>query len=56
VRRVSDAAFIQQAVSLHVYSKPFDRCLVYSPAKKEYGEIQLRYTSEYGALCEGERL
>ncbi len=48
--------FNQRAVSLHIYSRPFDRCLVYSPGIKEYREIQLRYTSEYGALCEGERL
>ena len=48
--------FKQRAVSLHVYSKPFDRCLVYSLVENECREIPLHYTSEYGELCEGERL
>jgi cysteine dioxygenase len=45
--------FGQRAVSLHVYSRPFDRCLVYSLETNEYREVALRYTSEYGRLCEG---
>jgi len=48
--------FEERAVSLHIYSRPFDRCLVYSPAKAEYSEVQTSYTSEYGKLREGERL
>lgn len=48
--------FNQRAVSLHIYSKPFNRCLVYTPGKGEYREVQLGYTSEYGKLCDGERL
>ena len=48
--------FDQRAVSLHIYSRPFDRCLVYSPRKADYGEIHLRYTSEFGKLCEGENI
>ena len=48
--------FNQRAVSLHIYSRPFDRCLVYSTETGEYREIPLHYTSEYGKLCEGERL
>ena len=48
--------FEQRAVSLHIYSRPYDRCLVYSPGKGEYGYVQLCYTSVYGSLCEGKRL
>jgi cysteine dioxygenase type I len=50
------AEFNQRAVSLHIYSRPFDRCLVYCIDTSEYREIPLHYTSEYGKLCEGERL
>ena len=46
----------QRSVSLHIYSRPFDRCLVYSLETSEYREIPLHYTSEYGKLCAGERL
>jgi cysteine dioxygenase len=38
----------QRAISLHVYSKPFDRCLVYSPEQGTCGEIELHYNTEYG--------
>lgn len=48
--------FARRAVSLHIYSKPYDRCLVYSLDKHAYGEVGLQYTSEYGSLCEGRRL
>ena len=40
--------FNQRAVSLHVYSRPFDTCVVYSAEQGTCGEIQLRYTTEYG--------
>lgn len=50
------AEFNQRAVSLHIYSRPFDRCLVYCLDTNEYREIPLHYTSEYGRLCEGEKL
>jgi cysteine dioxygenase len=40
--------FGQRAVSLHVYSHPYDRCLVYSPEQGKYGEIALTYTTVYG--------
>ena len=46
--------FRQRAVSLHVYSKPFDKCLVYSPARNHFYETQLCYHSEYGKLVNGE--
>lgn len=37
-----------RAVSLHIYSRPFDRCVVYSQQQGTCGEIQLHYTTEYG--------
>ncbi len=40
--------FNQRAVSLHVYSRPFDSCVVYSPEQRTCGEIKLHYTTEYG--------
>ncbi len=42
----------QRAVSLHVYSRPFDSCIVYSVERGSCGEIGLQYTSQYGRLCE----
>lgn len=50
------AEFNERAVSLHIYSRPFERCLVYSLETNQYREIPLHYTSEYGKLCEGETL
>jgi len=50
------AEFDQRAVSLHIYSRPFDRCRVYSLETDEYREIPLHYTTEYGKMCEGENL
>ncbi len=41
-------AFGERAVSLHVYSHPFDSCIVYSPEQHKCGEIKLHYTTEYG--------
>src|ERR1700688_5029154 len=40
--------FHQRAVSLHVYSRPFDTCVVYSAEQGTCGEIALHYTTEYG--------
>ena len=40
--------FSQRAVSLHVYSRPFDTCVVYSAEQGTCGEIQLHYTTQYG--------
>lgn len=44
------AEFQQRAVSLHVYSRPYDSCVVYSDELHECGEIKLSYTSEYGLV------
>jgi cysteine dioxygenase len=40
--------FNQRAVSLHVYSRPFDSCVVYSAEQGTCGEIALHYTTQYG--------
>ena len=40
--------FGQRAVSLHLYSRPFDSCVVYSVEQHSCGEIGLHYHSMYG--------
>lgn len=40
--------FHERAVSLHVYSRPFDSCDVYSEEQQSCGTIGLSYTSMYG--------
>jgi cysteine dioxygenase len=40
--------FNQRAVSLHIYSRPFDTCVVYSAEQGTCGEIRLHYTTQYG--------
>ena len=47
-RVVNPRAFNQRAVSLHVYSRPFDTCVVYSPEQGTCGEIELHFNTEYG--------
>lgn len=49
------AEFGQRAVSLHIYSKPFDTCEVYSLETGSYDDVPLYYASEYGKLCAGEQ-
>ncbi|HKW56004.1 MAG TPA: cysteine dioxygenase family protein [Candidatus Acidoferrum sp.] len=44
--------FRQRAVSIHVYSKPFDTCEVYRREEGTYSDVPLFYTSEYGVLKE----
>jgi len=46
----------QRAVSIHIYSKPFDSCEVYQLEKGTYGDVPLHYTSEYGKLHPDEKL
>jgi cysteine dioxygenase len=50
------AEFNERAVSLHIYSRPFEHCLVYSLETNQYREVPLHYTSEYGKLCADEVL
>lgn len=47
-RVVNPREFNQRAISLHVYSRPFDSCVVYSPEQGTCGEIKLHFTTEYG--------
>ena len=47
-RVLNPREFNQRAVSLHVYSRPFDTCVVYSPEQGTCGVIKLHYTTEYG--------
>lgn len=45
----------ERAVSIHVYSRPFNTCEVYSLEHGKYYDADLSYTSEYGKLCPGEK-
>lgn len=47
-RVVNPREFNGRAVSLHVYSRPFDTCVVYSAEQSTCGEIKLHYTTAYG--------
>jgi len=48
--------FESRAVSLHIYSKPFDKCLSYCLETDKFSEVPLFYTSIRGKLCDGVRL
>ena len=50
------AEFNQRAVSIHIYSRPFDTCEVYQRDKGTYADVPLHYTSEYGKLNPDEKL
>lgn len=52
IHRVSNP-FDERAVSLHVYSRPYDTCLAYDPAARTSREIRLHYHSVGGKLVEG---
>jgi len=45
----------QRAVSIHVYSFPYDTCTVYFPEQKRSLEVPLHYSSKYGILEPEER-
>ena len=47
-RVVNPREFGERAVSLHIYSRPFDTCVVYSPEQGTCGEIRLHFNTEYG--------
>jgi len=38
----------RRAVSLHVYSRPFDSCVVYSPEQGTCGDVKLHYNTIFG--------
>ena len=44
-----------RAVSVHVYSLPFDSCEIYQPDRGCYYDVPLGYTSRHGVLCPGEQ-
>lgn len=45
--------FDNRAVSVHIYSKPYDRCLSYCRDTDTFKEVPLFYTSIDGKLCDG---
>lgn len=47
-RVVNPKNFGERAVSLHIYSRPFDTCVVYSPEQRTCGVIKLHYTTMFG--------
>jgi hypothetical protein len=42
--------FNERAVSIHVYSRPFDNCLAYCRDTETYKTVPLSYYSQYGRL------
>ena len=50
------AEYDERAVSIHLYSKPYDRCLSYCRDTNTYKEVELFYTSIDGKLCDGIQL
>jgi cysteine dioxygenase len=52
-RVLNPREFNQRAVSLHVYSRPFDTCVVYSPEQGTCGEIQLHFNTLFGKTASG---
>lgn len=44
--------FESRAVSLHIYSKPFEKCLAYCRETDTFEQVKLSYTSIGGKLCE----
>ncbi len=41
----------ERAVSIHIYSKPFDTCISYCDETDRFAEVKLYYTSIDGKLC-----
>ncbi len=50
------AEYAARAVSLHVYSRPYDSCEIYLGEKGTYMDVPLHYTSEFGVLNPSEKL
>ena len=46
----------QRAVSIHIYSKPYDHCISYCRDTNTFKDVKLYYTSIDGKLCDGVRL
>jgi cysteine dioxygenase len=49
IHRVSNP-FDERAVSLHVYSRPFDTCIAYNPDESTAREMRLQYYSVDGKM------
>lgn len=47
---INATSFNSRAVTLHVYSRPFDTCEVYDLKEQRYQDVQLANTSEYGIV------
>ncbi len=47
---VNPTSFHSRAVTLHIYSMPFDTCEVYDLKAKHYEDVPLVNTSEFGVL------
>jgi cysteine dioxygenase len=45
---LNPASYAARAASLHVYSRPYDRCLVYSLEGKSFMEVPLFFDTEFG--------
>lgn len=43
----------ERAVSLHIYSKPYDKCLTYCRETDTFKEVPLFYASIDGKICDG---
>jgi predicted metal-dependent enzyme (double-stranded beta helix superfamily) len=50
---INPAEFGQRAVSVHIYSKPFEKCLSFCRETDTFKEVTLCYTSIDGKLCNG---
>ena len=48
--------FGARAATLHIYSRPYSSCEVYSLEKGAYSDVPLHYSSEYGKLSPDEKL
>ena len=46
----------ERAVSIHIYSKPYNHCISYCRDTDTFKDVQLFYTSIRGRLCDGVRL
>lgn len=45
--------FDARAISLHVYSRPIERCNAFCLKTDTFKEVELQYTSVKGRLCDG---
>ena len=50
------ASFESRAVTLHIYSRPFDTCEIYDVKNRRYEVVKLTNTSEYGVVTSQRRL